>query len=970
MFKKFFQRKPKVSDKDRQLQRIDTLDSSSPQHLSQLLELAKNDPDPNIRSAAASRIGLRDCLANLLKDEQDITVRARLIKRLFEQCGDEDAIEIATNLLRHADSDTARIALLADVQQPAAATFIATRIQDPQALVETAVSHKISRVRLAAAQQLSSEEQLQELVHKSRDKSVNQWVRSQLKELKQQRHQDEEKQARAEKLLESSQQLAISENPLDYRQRLARLQLEFEELQPQLEPQQLTALETLLHTSTERAETFEAAQAAAIEAPMEISVQNAEPAPTVETPASPPFVEHDPQAGARDLLAAPLQTMLDAPAVPDQAQISALLESSQQAWALIEEDQAEHAYHAAHSRLSDALNSQRYLDANHDALAAICATPFDEQSDDQDLKALQHNIKEYIDVLRWPSQWEAPASLLALRATRLQVQDLQHQRREQARKRAQQLEKKLHRMADALRRKNLRLANNIHREVLEALPKIADSEQAKLQRLLDKHQPELEKLLDWHEYSATPKKEALCTQMETLIEREMPPEARAESIKKLREEWRAVTAANVKKDDPLWTRFNTAAEAAYAPCTPYFEKLKERKRENLQQRERLSGELDQLLASVDWDNPPFDLLDKALRTARAEWQQYSPVHFPEAKRCQKRFDAAMDKIHKALQSQRKSHAEAREQLIQRASALAESTDTEGAIAQALSLQDAWKKTGPVAPNVQRKQWQQFRKHMDAVFARRQAERDASQDEQQKQRAEVDALLDKLESLVALPDDQIPQSLETIAQLQAEIDTAKQDMPKRLQSTLSTRENKLLNHLSEKQQSLPRRRRAASYAALATLASDCHQAEQAQLRGEPVAAISLQDSPWQSLMQARVDQVNATAEALSATLEDNRISLERLAIELEILAEVDTPEAHRGQRRAWQLDLLEAGYSHQDALEPDDQFFELLQRWHAVGAIEQADRDSLEARLATASQPFRKRLKLDTVAPQAETETAG
>lgn len=957
MFKKFFQRKPKISEQERQFQRIETLDSSSPQHLSQLLELAKNDPDPNIRSAAASRIGLRDCLANLLKDEQDITVRARLIKRLFNQCDDDDAIEIATNLLRHAEDDAARIALLADVQQPAAATFIATRIQDPQALIETAVSHKISRVRLAAAQQLSNEEQLQQLVHKSRDKSVNQWVRSQLKEIKQERQQNDEIQARIEKLVDSSEQLSVSENPLEYRQRLARLHLDLEELQSAVEPAQLSQLHTLLSSCAERAETFETPE------PPAAPEQTAEATPIESNTETPAVAVVDPHAEARDQLAEPLHTLLNQSLLATQEQIAALLDSSLQSWQQIEEEQAEHAYHQLHSRLTDALNSMRYLDANQDALTALCETTFDEQSDDQDLKALQDNIKQYVEVLRWPSQWEVPAPLQALRATRLQVQDLQHQRREKSRKRAQQLEKKLHRMADALRRKNLRLANSMHREVLEALPKIAAAEQAKLQRLIDKHQPELEKLLDWHEYSATPKKEELCAQMEALITREQPPEARAETIKKLRDEWRTVTAANVKKDDPLWDRFNTAAETAYAPCTPYFEKLKERKRENLQQRERLSGELDQLLSSVDWDNPPFELLDKALRTARAEWQQYSPVHYPEAKSCQRRFDAAMNKIHKALQSQRKDNTAAREELIQRASALLESTDTDAAITQALALQDAWKETGPVAPNAQRKQWQQFRTHMDAVFARRQAERDATQNEQQKQRAEADTLLDKLETLVALPDDDIPQALASIAQLQADIDAAKQDMPKRLQSSLSSRENKLLNRLSEKQQSLPRRRRAASYAALATLARDCHLAEQAQLQGEPAADISLDNSAWQSLMQARVEQLKTSPGQQRGAIEDNRDALERLAIELEILAEVDTPEAHRAQRRAWQLDLLEAGYSHQDAVEPEQQFLELLQRWHAVGAVEQSDRDTLNKRLAIASQPFRQRLKLDTPATQ-------
>ena len=963
MFKKFFQRKPKASVQDRQLERIETLDSSSPQHLSQLLELAKSDPDPNIRSAAASRIGLRDCLAGLLKDEQDQTVRSRLVKMLFKQCSDEDAVEIATAMLRHADNDQARIALLADVQQPAAATFIAARIQDPQALIQTAVEHKVSRVRLAAAQQLEDEAQLHELSHKARDKSVNQWVRARLKELKEQRQQAEQEQVQLIKLEEDCQQLSNSENPVNYRQRAQRLQDHFQELAPLASAEQSTAIQSLLNTCNARTDAFEQAALEASKPPVAVAPEPVViEAPAEKEPIAEEPIAVDPTTAVRDAAQAKLSATLQGEQVLGADTIRALLTAGQAEWNNIGEDQPEHAYHQCVSQLEEAATSQDYLAANSDALAALCETPINETLDDESLHTLRSNLKDYLDVLSWPAHWEAPSVLQGLRATHMQAKDLHQKRRDQSRKRAQQLDKKIHRMGDAVRRKNLRLANNIHREVQETLPKFAGPEQRKLQQHLDKHLPEFNKLLDWHEYSASPKKEELCKQMEALIEREQPPEARAEAVKALRAEWRTVTAANVQKDDPVWTRFNEAAEKAYAPCEPFFEKLNQRKRDNLAQRERLTGELEQLMAGINWEEPPFEMLDKVLRTARTEWTQYTPVHFPDAKPCQKRFDSAMDKVHGALKNVRKHNSDQREQLISRATALLEVEDVDSAIAQALKLQDEWKATGPVTPQMQRRQWAQFRKPMDAVFAKRQAAREAGNAEIQAQRTTVTALIDQLEAHANRPEEQLSQVAEEVRQLQDQIHEASEELPKKLQTGLLRRQNDLLNSIADKQKALPLRKRARAYAALSDLANACHQAETAVLAGEANDAEDLANvtanSQWQSLLQARIDSVSGSAEQLHEQQPSNQETLERLAIELEILTETDTPDAFRGQRRAWQLDMLESGAGN-DGVNAEDKFFELLQRWHAVGAVNHPAREQLNQRLAAVSKPFAKLLDVGT-----------
>jgi len=71
MFKSLFQRSQKPSRQERQQLRIQELDSNSPQQLGELLELAKQESEADIRIAAIERIEDRASLTGLLKDRGD-----------------------------------------------------------------------------------------------------------------------------------------------------------------------------------------------------------------------------------------------------------------------------------------------------------------------------------------------------------------------------------------------------------------------------------------------------------------------------------------------------------------------------------------------------------------------------------------------------------------------------------------------------------------------------------------------------------------------------------------------------------------------------------------------------------------------------------------------------------------------------------------------------------------------------------
>jgi exonuclease SbcC len=446
----------------------------------------------------------------------------------------------------------------------------------------------------------------------------------------------------------------------------------------------------------------------------------------------------------------------------------------------------------------------------------------------------------------WPANVAAPLLLVRLRekAGKKEVVEAPA-----APSRNEDAHRVLGALARELRKRNLRHANRLWRKALALLEEHPDkAATARMEKL----RPDLQELQDWHQFAAEPKKEALCQRMEQLAGTDMEAEEKATAIQALHEEWRDLMSSDQELDQTLWDRFKAASDQAYEPCREHFRELDAKKAENLAQRERLCQQLADFIAAQDWDHAEWPAVWEIRQTAPTEWKQYAPVRFTDAREVQQRFSALLSELDEKLQAATDAHREKRDRILEELEKLTELDDTEAAARDALALQEQWKQADWVHPNIYRGMNRRFRRLNDRIFGARNANRDQRREEAKAKQQALEAALSELEPLLQAP----PAELD-LAVLQEKLDQVMaEDCPPSAKALMRRRDD-ARSRFNSIRRNLPRWRRWQEHlAGLQALPSGEAGAEQRQL-----------------------------------------------AVALEVLAGVESPEDARDERMAWQLEKL-------------------------------------------------------------------
>jgi hypothetical protein len=241
---------------------------------------------------------------------------------------------------------------------------------------------------------------------------------------------------------------------------------------------------------------------------------------------------------------------------------------------------------------------------------------------------------------------------------------------------------------------------------------------------------QLRELTDWQGFATRPKQVSLCEQMEYLADQPMEPEAKAERIKELQNEWRDLGGSS---DRDLWSRFKKASDLAYEPCKVYFSAKSGLKKANLETRKTICEELRTFLENADWQTIDWKAAERIHQTAREEWKEAWPVEFRDNRPVQKQFDELLKQLEAPLNEERKKNEALKQGIVERAEALIDHEPLGEAMNQAKALQSEWTSIGITRHREDRKLWQAFRKACDQIFARR----DAHKNEQEQLAREAD-----------------------------------------------------------------------------------------------------------------------------------------------------------------------------------------------------------------------------------------
>lgn len=911
--------------KDRALDPKAQIEALAGKPEAQLIAVANSDAPDAVRTAAIAQLRYSPELLALAQNHERGRVQQSARKRLGELLQEE---QISLSQLQSDVPDRQLWMTLAS-HSVRAGQHLLQDLTEPADYLHLAIYGATIDVRQAAAEKLHTRDELEQLCQaaQGRDKTVYRLAKSRLDEFKIEDARQAEREAEGHAICNKLRQLSrVPEDPL-YAAKLDKLEQDWRAI--------AEALPVELHTLYQ--EVLSACQAPLLAQAQARAEEQAQQAQREQMQNKLHIAVEQAENVLRSLYGT------DEAALNDDS-FSAQIQQLQQTLASLESlPEAELAPLKQHIH-----NAERLLAhlREHGSLPSLTQA-LEESSDDESAHE-QSILKEALRASR-QLRHPLPETVSAAQALLDQRQASAKAERRVRDKQLRELEQLIRRGLAAANGGRVRQARGIHRASLEQRAAAGDLPNH-ISAQLEKLDAAIERLSDWHEFAVTPKKHELIEQMQGLVDSPMAPEDLARKIHDLQDDWKQLSKGVPHADEQLWQEFQAASEKAFAPCREFFDAQAKEREANQAHRDRLIEQLQTYVDGYDWDNPDWKQVENTFRQARQEWRQYWPVPRQAAKAQQARFEPLMDQLHDKLSEAYERHKAAKEQLIAQAQQLTEETNLETAITSAKTLQARWKTIGKTRPRDDSRLWKSFRRHCDAIFARRQEQYAAADQARQEQLDQAKEIIARLEALLAQDVAELSREKQNVRALKDEFDQLR-DLPRAQAPKVKAELQKIVKAIDQKLAQERSEAQARQWQNLQQINATLHRAESQVLQGQDATetldaarAAMEQMKQWpgnsQALLQARLDSANQVTPDVQKASEQQ---LSELNIRADILAGVESPENERSLRMSYQMQRLQQGLGQAEQDTPKA----LLMDWLALRALDSARYEAALVRLEPA-----------------------
>ncbi len=917
LLEKFF--KPKWQHKDAAV-RKQALAGLSDEKI--LAQVANQDSDKEIRLLALSKIQSKQNLAEFLVSEQsDIRKQAQQqhLAQLLPNLSINDLASVAS------DNDLVSIATFTQDENIRLGAI--NKLSDEGIRLDIACNNPVAKVRLAAAQGIQQSDALAKLMQiaQGKDKALYRFCKEQLGASKAAEDAEKALQNKITTNINNAEQLAKSVYSPEFNGRLQLLKQNWAALTNQSSDQQsafASAIATAEHTlgghiaEEKAAQDKLAAIATAKETFINVISRLAELEFNAEISAQLKALELDWQQAKQV-------------SKPDSEQ-NKTFENSLQTWLGL-------------------ANTRSQLVEKEDVI-----TDFIKQSQQLEKTSLSksQNLQKDITQLLKQLPWKPAALQLNLSTPALLVEldqalqtVIKHNQNLTAHEAdsSKELAKLLVELEGHIEDGHLKEANKCHQQALKALKKISQQEAKKYQRQYQSLTAQLTEIRDWQGYAATPKKEALCVSMEALVDSEINPEILADKIQALQEEWKSIGPIARQDDKILWNRFRAAADKAYLPCKAYYADIASQRQQNLVNRQALIAQLVEYEANMDWDTADWGIVQKTLDAARETFRNFSPVDRHEHKNSQASLQEISDKIYAHIKAEYQRNIEAKEALIAQATALQEVEELSQAIEQSKQLQGQWKTIGMTPNKADQKLWQAFRLACDAVFARRDQQRQQNKAQIEVSIEQAEAIVINAEAIVAEMGNEIKAEQKDALQ-QCLSDFAELSLPKAVYAKLRKR---LSDAQQQQEESISQAKLAKKQQAWITLTDKLSAISLKAQDADKAAALYQPDESEFKLPQGIDKALLVSKWQTEGSAQSSVEALRDGCIGLEIIAGLDSPADDQQARMAFQVKRLAQGLGQAGSLQ--QQISDSVSQWLALSADESWQQRYNQALLAAAKQ---------------------
>ncbi len=482
--------------------------------------------------------------------------------------------------------------------------------------------------------------------------------------------------------------------------------------------------------------------------------------------------------------------------------------------------------------------------------------------------------------------------------------------------------------------------------IMGAIPGLSEQRWRDIEKRLNRVRPRLRKLESWRHWGTTQVRQSLINQVKQLKDAGMPPEKLAKRIQQARDQWHDWDKSGDHAGKDLWKEFDQACEEAYKPCIAHFEKLKQRRADNLNKRRAVIDDLNARYASTDWKHPDWRELDKYVNHARNRFYKIGNVDFKQRKPVARAMDEALVQFEQYLGRERERSMIVREKLIADIEALAEVANLRDALDQLEELKKQWTITVVAKRKDENRLWKRFKAACDSIYRCRDSERKQQAAERDANLKQKQALIEELTRSAAAADDELLANTSALARAREQWEAIGW-VPRKQEHSLDKQWRNTQKQFTNALKAARTRAQLSELDHIARRADLCDQWEQAVLAGEAID-MAIVKTEWDALpapsaamaetIQQRYERVFSKPD--DTILSRNLAAKQAACLKLEVLLELESPDECQAERMAYQIERLNASMHKDPSAQgsPKDLLLTVLTTGavpaNAAGAIEQ------------------------------------
>ncbi len=241
-------------------------------------------------------------------------------------------------------------------------------------------------------------------------------------------------------------------------------------------------------------------------------------------------------------------------------------------------------------------------------------------------------------------------------------------------------------------------------------------------------------------------------------------------LQDLHQQYREIGPVAKDLREQIWTRFKAASTVINKKHQQYFENLRVKEGDNLAKKTTLCEKVEEISGQKYAQASEWEKATKEIIAIQGEWKQigFAPQKmnvkiFERFRTANDVFFAKKAEFFKSLKEQYAANAEKKKALVEKAQALADSTDWKKTGDKLIALQKEWKKIGIVPRKVGDQLWKDFLDACNKFFDARNKQNAGTRSEEHANLGKKREVIAHLKALLENPVENVQQELQKLTE---------------------------------------------------------------------------------------------------------------------------------------------------------------------------------------------------------------